>query len=253
MTLGRSLVVCLIGWWSAVPSMANDVRFHDLDFEQAAQRASTEEKVVFIDFFTSWCLPCKVMDATTFKNPDVAAWLAEHTVALKVDAEANEENAALAERFRVESYPNYVYVTPDGQILGRITGQRDADEFVADGESAIAGESAVLRAKRALDEGEENDPSLRMGLARAYAELGRNEDALREYLWCFDVGNDHEPRLSRCAAVVPLERYCRLGAVASTGTPSHGDPPGCCRAAHTRRFGPRGRCQGVRGDQPCAR
>lgn len=188
-----SLLVGLSGWWFAVSTMADGVKFHDLKFDEAAERAAWQEKVVFIDFFTTWCLPCKVMDATTFKDPAVAAWLAEHTVALKIDAEANEENRALAKRFRVESYPNYVYVTPGGEILDRITGQRDADEFVADGEAILAGENAVTRAMRALDEGEESDPSLRMALGRAFAELGRNEDALREYLWCFDEGVVHEP------------------------------------------------------------
>ena len=194
MTITRlRLALGLFGCWFALSSMADGVKFHDLRFDQAAERAASEEKVVFIDFFTTWCLPCKVMDATTFKDPDVAAWLADHTVALKVDAEANEENAALARRFLVESYPNYVYVTPDGEVLDRITGKRDPDEFVADSEAILAGENAVTRATRALAEGDRNDPTLRMALGRAYAELGRHEDALREYLWCFDEGNVHRP------------------------------------------------------------
>ena len=194
MTITRvRLALGLFGCWFALSSMADGVKFHDLRFDEAAERAASEEKVVFIDFFTTWCLPCKVMDATTFKDPDVAAWLAEYTVALKVDAEANEENTALAKRFLVESYPNYVYVTPDGEVLDRITGHRDPTEFIADSKSILAGANAVTRALEALDQGEDNDPSLRMDLGEAYVELDRNEDALREFLWCFDEGTDHKP------------------------------------------------------------
>ena len=177
----------------AADCFADGVEFHDLDFDGAVDRAVAEQKVVFIDFFTTWCVPCKLMDATTFKNQAVAAWLAAHTVALKVDAEASDENAALAERFGVKSYPNYVYVAPDGKVLDRIAGRRDADEFIADSEGILAGENAVTRAMKALAQGEQEDPILRMGLAKAYARLGRDEDALREFLWCFDEGNEHKP------------------------------------------------------------
>ena len=82
------------------------VEFHDLTFDEAVDRAGIEDRLVFVDFFTTWCVPCKEMDATTFKDARVATWLAEHTVALKVDAEANE---TLAKRYGVSSYPNYVF------------------------------------------------------------------------------------------------------------------------------------------------
>ena len=164
------------------------VEFHELTIDQALQRADVEDKLVFIDFFTTWCVPCREMDATTFQDPEVGAWLAEHTVALKVDAEANETNEALAKRFGVRSYPNYVFVSPEGDLLDRLGGKRASAPFLAFGASVLRGENAIGRAKKALEEEGTNDPDLRMDLARAYAELGHDEAALREYLWCFDEG-----------------------------------------------------------------
>lgn len=172
------------------------VEFHELTFDQALERAASEDKLVFIDFFTIWCVPCREMDATTFKDPEVAAWLAEHTVALKVDAEASETNEALAERFGVRSYPNYVFLSPEGELQDRLTGKRASAPFIAFGASVLRGENAIGRAKKALAEGGTNNPDLRMDLARAYAELGHDAAALEEYLWCFDEGVIHEPSYS---------------------------------------------------------
>ena len=167
------------------------VEFHDLAFDQALERAALEDKLVFVDFFTTWCAPCREMDATTFQDPEVASWLAEHTVALKVDAEANETNEALAKRFGVRSYPNYVFISPTGELVDRLAGQRSPDQFIDEGEIILLGENAVDRAQRALAKGDPDDPMLRSRLGDAYVEMGRDEDALREYLWCFDEGEQH--------------------------------------------------------------
>ncbi|MCY3621390.1 MAG: thioredoxin family protein [Gammaproteobacteria bacterium] len=192
-------------------AVADGVEFHALTYEEAAARAAADEKIVFIDFFTTWCLPCKEMDRTTFQDPQVAAWLAEHTVALKVDAEENETNEALAERFGVKSFPNYVYLTPEGELLDRITGKKDSEEFLELSASVIAGDNAVIRAQRTLAQGDENDPMLRMQLADAYREMGRYDEALREYLWCFDEGAEHDPAYSGVRLSFLLGDIERLG------------------------------------------
>ena len=183
----------VIGSLLVSASVAGEVHFHDLSVDEALERAAVEEKVVFVDFFTTWCVPCKEMDKTTFKDSDVAAWLAEHTVALKIDAEANDTNAALAQRYGVRSFPNYVFITPDGDVMDRITGKRLPEQFIKDSESVLRGENAIARARRALSEGNPDNPMLRSKLADAYVEMGQYEDALREYLWCFDEGEEHSP------------------------------------------------------------
>ena len=188
-----SLDLRVIGCLLMGASVAAEVHFHDLGVDEALERAAAEEKVVFVDFFTTWCLPCKEMDETTFKDSDVASWLAENTVALKVDAEANEANQMLAERYGVRSFPNYVFISPNGDVMDRITGKRLPEEFIKDGESVLRGENAIARARRALSEGNPKNPMLRSKLADAFVEMGQDEAALREYLWCFDEGEQHSP------------------------------------------------------------
>ena len=103
-------------WLALVPlACARSVEdpFRTLGFDAACAAARSESKVVMLDFFTTWCVPCKKLDEVTWKDGSVRAWLAKKTVALRIDAEAEK---ALAERFVVEAYPSLVFVQPDGKI-----------------------------------------------------------------------------------------------------------------------------------------
>jgi hypothetical protein len=54
---------------------------------------------------------------------------------------------------------------------------------------AVPGQDAVAIAKEKLA-GHEKDPSARHDYAKALAAAEKNEEALAEYLWCFDHGDD---------------------------------------------------------------
>lgn len=49
-----------------------------------------QPKKVFIDVYTSWCGPCKMMMNTTFKDPAIIKYVNEHFYAVKFNAEGNE-------------------------------------------------------------------------------------------------------------------------------------------------------------------
>lgn len=71
-----------------------------------------------IDFFTTWCPPCKELDETTWTDARVIEWLGQHTVPLEVDA---ERAPTLAQHYGIASYPTLLFVRPDGSEIERIT------------------------------------------------------------------------------------------------------------------------------------
>jgi thioredoxin-related protein len=160
--------------------------FQDLTFDAALTAAKRDNKVVMIDFFTTWCVPCKKLDKTTWKDSDVQKWIGEKTVALKMDA---EKEVDLAKRYSVGSYPTILFLKSDGKEMGRIEEYKNPADFLAIAKSTVPGKDNVAAAKASLV-GHENDPAERHDYAKALAQAGRSEEALAEYLWCFDHGND---------------------------------------------------------------
>jgi uncharacterized protein YyaL (SSP411 family) len=56
-------------------------------WEQAVELQKTAPKKVMVDMYTDWCGWCKRMDAGTFSDPAVVAYLTEHFYPVKFDAE----------------------------------------------------------------------------------------------------------------------------------------------------------------------
>ncbi|MDA0975632.1 MAG: thioredoxin family protein [Phycisphaerales bacterium] len=108
--------------------------FRPIDYDAALEAAAREGKVVFLDFYASWCPPCRRLDSTTWKDPAVVAWLDANTIPVKIDAEAEGE---LAWAFMVEAYPTLVLVDAEGTELGRMLGFLPPEVFLDAAKSVI--------------------------------------------------------------------------------------------------------------------
>jgi thiol-disulfide isomerase/thioredoxin len=164
--------------------------FSDLSFDAASKKARQMGKIVLVDFYTTWCGPCKMLDKTTWTDVEVIKLLKQKTVALRLDAEI-ETN--LAAHYKIEAYPSVLLIKPDGTELDRLVGYRDAKTFIADFNAALSGKNSVARAKEALTVAGTNNPMARMEYATSLAQKGKNAEALEEYLWCFDHGLETNP------------------------------------------------------------
>ena len=196
----------------------------------SARQAAAEggKKLVLVDFYTAWCGPCKRLDETTWKDPRVRDWLSKEAVCLKVNAEKDEP---LAEKYRINAYPTLLLLRPDGSEVDRLVGYRDAMAFLADAGEALAGNDGLSRARKKLEGPNANDPMLRMSYGDALAQKGRAEDALSEYLWCFDHGLEHSPSFSGVrlsfllSKIVQLSRTNPVGRSTNSGNAAT-PPPG---------------------------
>jgi thiol-disulfide isomerase/thioredoxin len=198
-----------LGTGSVALAVAGEGPFRDLSLNRARQAAADGGKrFVLVDFYTVWCGPCKKLDETTWKDQEVRDWLSKEAVCLKLDA---EKDVPLAEKYRINVYPTVLLLRPDGAEIDRLVGYRDAKTFLADAREALAGNDSLTRARKKLEGPNANDPSLRMSYGDALAQKGRAEDALSEYLWCFDHGLEHGPGFTGVRLSFLLSRIVQLG------------------------------------------
>lgn len=88
------------------------------DFNQALRTAANEKKLLFIDFYTDWCAPCKKLDKWIFRNDSISSILANDFVLLRYNAE-KDTTFNLTKKYHVNSYPTGIILNNKGYVLNR--------------------------------------------------------------------------------------------------------------------------------------
>lgn len=191
--------------------------FLDIGFDAALKKAAAEKKLVLIDFYTTWCGPCKRLDRITWGNPKVQAVLGDLTVPLKIDA---EKNVALAKRFAIDAYPTVVILNSDGTLRDKYVGFVPPVGFLAEFSETLAGKSNLprLAAEKAAAKKLDDEVTSRFRRAVALQAKGANQEALAEYLWCYDDGMAKDPAYTGVRDSFLLLRLQILG---KTYPPAH--------------------------------
>lgn len=105
----RNLLTILFAAALSSAALAQGIEFEH-DWSKALERAKAENKPLLIDFYTDWCGWCKVQDTTTWRDADVARYVNNYMVAVKLDAERDGGDVAV--RFRPTGYPTVVMYDP---------------------------------------------------------------------------------------------------------------------------------------------
>jgi thiol:disulfide interchange protein DsbD len=93
------------------------------DLEGALARAKATGRPVLVDTYADWCAQCKELDERTWPDPQVAAWIRDRAVAVRIDTDKVRKD--LASRLGILSYPTVILLDPDGRERRRILGFQD--------------------------------------------------------------------------------------------------------------------------------
>ena len=134
-----------------------------MTWEEAVKANKANPKKIVVDVYTDWCGWCKRMDATTFKDPEVEAYIAKNYYAVKFNAEQREDIVYDGNTFSYQqngrrgvhmlaaslldnrlSYPSVVYFNGDMERIMISAGYKAPDKMLqelkfANGEAESAG------------------------------------------------------------------------------------------------------------------
>lgn len=111
------------------------IEFKHITFEEALNKAKTDNKLVFIDFYTAWCGPCKTMSAYVFTNEMVGDAYNREFICIKLDAE--KEGLDAAKKYKVDAYPTLIFLNGEGELIYKKVGSCDIATIQQLGKKAI--------------------------------------------------------------------------------------------------------------------
>jgi thiol:disulfide interchange protein len=87
---------------------SQEVKFINNDLNKAIRKAKKENKLIFVDGFTTWCGPCKWMDANVFVDPQVSEFFNTSFINVKINLEEGN-GIAFAEKYAPQAYPTFYF------------------------------------------------------------------------------------------------------------------------------------------------
>ena len=92
-----------------------------------AEQAATDDQKIVIDFYTDWCMYCKMLDTAVFTDPSVIDFFTDEMLLVKINAEVD---TALANHYHVLGYPTGVLVDRHGVEVDRLIGYEPAQDYM---------------------------------------------------------------------------------------------------------------------------
>jgi uncharacterized protein YyaL (SSP411 family) len=189
----------------------------------AFAKARREDRPVLLDIGAVWCHWCHVMDGESYEDPELAAFLNEHFVCIKVDRDERPDVDARYQR-AVQAitsqggWPLTAFLTPEGKVFYGGT------YFPPDGRYGRPGFRAVLEQVRTVYHGERERverqaETLARVLAEHFEEIAAGdptpavlEEAIKRMASLFDYrhgGFGTQPKFPHPAAVTLLLGHWR--------------------------------------------
>jgi thioredoxin-related protein len=145
LTIFTFLIIAIFG----TASQAQEIEW--MTMNEALQAQKENPKSIFMDAYTSWCGPCKMLDKNTFTNKDVVNYVNENFYAVKFNAEGPEEIAykdkifknpkydasrkgrnsthEFASAMRISGYPTMVFFNEKAEMIAPVVGYRTPEQL----------------------------------------------------------------------------------------------------------------------------
>ena len=189
----RMLIVVVLSATTISFASAQGIKFVESNFKEALTQAEQENKLLFMDCYTSWCGPCRLLANRVFPNDSIGQFFNKHFISLKVDMEKGE-GPALARQYGVKAYPTLLFIDPSTQeIVSQVVGFRTVKALLEDAQKAA------------------NPNRNLQGLAAQFNENPANPaiaSAYLEGLWAASLTQERDETLKKYLSQLTPEEIC---------------------------------------------
>ena len=158
------------------------IKFETSDFKTILAKAKKENKLIFLDAYTTWCGPCKLMAKNIFTLKSVGDHYNANFVNAKIDMEKGE-GIDIAKKYDVKVFPTYLFIDGNGELVHRTVGYVPEKEFIQFAKDASDPSKRVAALKERFEKGEK-DPEFLKNLVNltAFTEADYAGKVFEQYI-----------------------------------------------------------------------
>lgn len=118
------------------------IQFYSGEWEEIKKFAKQEGKMIFVDCYTEWCGPCKMLAKDVFPLQEVGDTINKYFIGYKVDMEKGE-GLALKDEFEVAAFPTLVWTDSKGEVQHKSVGFIKEAKLIQVTSDVVAGKGLV--------------------------------------------------------------------------------------------------------------
>ncbi len=139
------LLCCLLGFSNTQAHYAevqSRIQFQGKSWDQVLKMAQKEGKPIFVDIYTKWCGPCKLMERNTFTLQEVYNVYNEEFINYKLDFET-PEGQKFGARYGIQGVPVLLYFDSRGELKLRADGMQGKDQMIVNAQRVLKRSNGV--------------------------------------------------------------------------------------------------------------
>lgn len=113
------------------------IRFMEPSWSKVLDEAKKQNKLIFLDAYTTWCGPCKMLKSKTFTDEKAGQFFNDNYINVAFDMEKGD-GLKLAEKYNVNAYPTLLILDKTGKVVTYTIGFINAKELIRFGEKGLA-------------------------------------------------------------------------------------------------------------------
>lgn len=174
-------------------AFAQGISFEQGSWATVKAKAAKEKKLIYLDIFTTWCGPCKMMARNYFPKKEAGDFYNKHFINYQLDAE-KDEGLEVAKTYHVTGYPTNLFIeAATGKIVYRTMGMPgNIDGFVHNGEVALLEYKDPMKLadyEKKIKSGKYDEPFLKKYLEKNNRLEKDNDELIDVYLTKYSKGH----------------------------------------------------------------
>lgn len=112
-----------------------------LSWQQVKDKAKAANKYIFMDVYTTWCAPCKLMDKEVYPNDTVGSYMIGKFISVKVQMDSTGKDneqvkrwyndaRAIEREYKIDGFPGFFFFNPEGTLIYRDLGYKNVADFL---------------------------------------------------------------------------------------------------------------------------